>query len=185
MWGAPRGVGTALTRSARAARYHRAMGREIERKCLLASDAWRTAVTHSRRMRQGYVASSDRASVRVRIEGDEARLNIKSGGLVASRAEFEYAIPLDDAHELLTLASGPLVEKTRHYVDFGGFEWEIDEFEGANRGLIVAELELDSEGQSFERPPWLGKEVTDLRRYYNVCLVDHPFSAWTAAEKKP
>jgi adenylate cyclase len=161
------------------------MAREIERKFLVVSEDWRTVVSHSCEMRQGYVASSEKASVRVRIEGDEGKLNIKSGGLVASRAEFEYAIPVADAHELLALTSGRIVEKTRHYVFFGGFEWEIDEFAGDNRGLIVVELELDSEDQPFERPAWLGKEVTHLRRYYNVCLVDHPFSVWTAAEKNP
>lgn len=160
------------------------MAREIERKFLLASDAWRAAATHSREMKQGYIAASDRASVRVRISGDDARLNIKSGGLVASRAEFEYAIPVADARELLALAAGPLVEKTRHYVPFGGYEWEIDEFGGDNAGLIVAEIELDREDERFPEPPWLGREVTHLTRYYNVCLVDHPYSAWTADEKQ-
>jgi adenylate cyclase len=161
------------------------MAREIERKFLLASDAWRATVSHSTAMKQGYIATSERASVRVRISGEEARLNIKSGGLVASRAEFDYAIPVEDARELLALSVGPLVEKTRHYVDHGGFEWEIDEFAGANSGLVVVELELDSEDQQFPRPSWLGQEVTHLRRYYNVCLVDHPYSVWTAAEKYP
>jgi adenylate cyclase len=161
------------------------MAREIERKFLLANDGWRAVVTHSKAMSQGYVAASERASVRVRISGDDAHLNIKSGGLVASRAEFEYAIPVEDARELLALSAGPLIEKTRHYVDYDGFEWEIDEFAGANSGLVVVELELDSEDQEFAHPPWLGQEVTHLRRYYNVCLVDHPYSAWTAAEKHP
>jgi adenylate cyclase len=159
--------------------------REIERKFLLQSDAWRASVARRQVMSQGYIASSERASVRVRIAGDDARLNIKSGGLVASRQEYEYPIPVDEARELLALCPGPLIEKTRHYVDVGGFEWEIDEFLGANAGLVVAELELDSEDQVFPRPAWLGKEVTQLRRYYNVCLVDHPYSAWTDAERQP
>jgi adenylate cyclase len=161
------------------------MPREIERKFLLSSDAWRALSSSHRTMSQGYLAGSERVSVRVRVAGDKAHLNIKSGGLVASRLEYEYAIPVDEARELLTLCPGPLVEKTRHYVDFGGFEWEVDEFSGANTGLIVAELELDREDQVFPRPAWLGKEVTHLRRYYNVSLVEHPFSAWTDAERHP
>jgi adenylate cyclase len=122
-------------------------------------------------------------SVRVRVAGNEAWLNIKSGGLVASRLEYEYAIPVGEAHELLGLCTGPLIEKTRHYVPNGDREWEIDEFRGDNRGLVVAELELDREDEQFDRPRWLGVEVTHLRRYYNVCLVEHPFSAWTEAER--
>ncbi len=136
-------------------------------------------------MSQGYLAGSERASVRVRVAGDEAHLNIKSGGFVASRLEYEYAIPVDEARDLLRLCPGPLVEKTRHYVDIGGFEWEVDEFSGTNAGLIVAELELDAEDQVFPRPAWLGAEVTHLRRYYNASLVEHPFSTWTDAERRP
>jgi adenylate cyclase len=161
------------------------MPREIERKFLLKNDAWRGLAHRHQAMSQGYLAGSERVSVRVRVAGDEAHLNIKSGGLVASRLEYEYPIPVDEARELLTLCPGPLVEKTRHYVDFGGFEWEVDEFSGTNTGLIVAELELDGEEQVFPRPAWLGTEVTHLRRYYNVSLVEHPFSAWTDAERRP
>jgi adenylate cyclase len=161
------------------------MPREIERKFLLSSDEWRALSSRRQAMSQGYLAGSERVSVRVRIAGNEAHLNIKSGGLVASRLEYEYAIAVDEARELLELCPGPLVEKTRYYVDFGGFEWEIDEFGGANAGLIVAELELAAEDQAFPRPAWLGTEVTHLRRYYNVSLVEHPFSAWTDAERRP
>ena len=161
------------------------MPREIERKFLLASDAWRRLAHRGQAMSQGYLAGSERVSVRVRVAGDEAHLNVKSGGLVASRLEYEYAIPVKEARELLTLCPGPLVEKTRHYVDFGGFEWEVDEFGGTNSGLIVAELELDAEDQVFPRPAWIGTEVTHLHRYYNVNLVEHPFSAWTDAERHP
>jgi adenylate cyclase len=121
----------------------------------------------------------------VRIAGDDARLNIKSGGLVASRAEYEYPIPVEHGRELLALCAGPLIAKTRHLVPFGGFEWEIDEFHGDNQGLIVAELELDAEDQPFPQPDWVGAEVTHLRRYYNVCLVDHPYRQWTTAERNP
>ena len=159
------------------------MPREIERKFLLASDAWKADVARSQPMSQGYLASGANVSVRVRIAGSDARLNIKSGGLVASRLEYEYEIPLDHARELLTLAQRPTIEKTRHYVPYRGFEWEIDEFYGDNAGLVVAELELEREDEPFPRPPWLGTEVTELTRYYNVCLVEHPYSAWTEAER--
>ena len=158
---------------------------EIERKFLLKSDAWRSHVRQSRQMSQGYLASGGNVSVRVRIAGDEAWLNIKAGGFVASRQEYEYPLPLDEARELLALAEGPLVEKTRHYVEQGALTWEIDEFHGENSGLVVAELELDSEDADFARPPWLGVEVTELRRYYNVCLVKHPYRAWNEAERNP
>jgi adenylate cyclase len=127
---------------------------------------------------------SKRASVRVRVAGDEAWLNVKGGGLVASRAEYEYPIPLADAEELLaTLCERPLVEKMRHWVPYAGFTWEIDEFHGDNAGLVVAELELDHEAQEFARPDWLGDEVTALARYYNVNLVKHPYSAWDESER--
>jgi len=159
--------------------------REIERKFLPTSDAWRAAAVRSERMSQGYVAGSDRASVRVRIAGANAALNIKSGGLVAARQEYEYAIPLDHARELLALCVGPLIDKTRHIVPHGGFEWEVDEFHGDNEGLIVAELELDFEGQDFPRPDWIGTEVTHLARYYNVNLVRHPYRAWSGQERNP
>jgi adenylate cyclase len=161
------------------------MPQEIERKFLLKNDAWRAAAQRSVWMSQGYLASSGRVSVRVRVAGDEAWLNIKAGGLVASRREYEYALPVAEARELLEAAEGPLIEKTRHYVEHGGKTWEIDEFHGANSGLVVAELELEREDEPFEPPEWLGKEVTDLERYYNVCLVKYPYGAWTEAERNP
>ena len=161
------------------------MPREIERKFLVTSDAWRALAHRRQRMSQGYIANHERVSVRVRIAGDESRLNIKSGGLVASRLEYEYAIPLADARELLALAAGPLIDKTRHFVAHGGFEWEVDEFHGASSGLVVAEIELEREDQEFPRPAWIGSEVTRFKRYYNVCLVDYPYSAWTDAERNP
>jgi adenylate cyclase len=158
------------------------MPREIERKFLVKSDAWRAAAARSERMSQGYVAGGERASVRVRLADSNAALNIKSGGLVASRQEYEYPIPLDDARELLALCA-TLIDKTRHFVPHGGFEWEVDEFHGDNSGLVVAELELDFLGQEFPKPDWLGAEVTHLERYYNVKLVKHPYSAWTEQEQ--
>jgi len=161
------------------------MPREIERKFLLLSEGWRALAERRQRMTQGYIAASDRISVRVRVAGDVAWLNIKSGGLVASRLEYEYVVPVADARELLAVAVGPLVEKTRHFVPYGGMTWEVEEFHGDNSGLVVAELELDREEQMFARPPWAGAEVTHLPRYYNVSLVNHPYRQWTAAERNP
>jgi adenylate cyclase len=160
------------------------VGIEIERKFLLSGDAWRAGVQRSAAMRQGYIAGGANVSVRVRIAGSDARLNLKSGGLVAVRREYEYAIPLADATELLDdICAGPLVEKTRHWVENGGYEWEVDEFAGANAGLVVAEIELDDEHEAFPRPSWLGAEVTQLERYYNVSLVGHPYRQWSEAER--
>jgi adenylate cyclase len=161
------------------------MPREIERKFLVKSDDWRRLAHRSERMSQGYLASGGRVSVRVRIAGDEARLNMKTARLGASRQEYEYPIPAADARELLALADGPLIDKTRHLVEHGGFEWEVDEFHGENAGLVVAELELTHEEEQFPRPPWLGVEVTQHARYYNSCLVQHPYRVWTEAERNP
>lgn len=162
------------------------MGREIERKFLLADDAWRRGVRRSQHMSQGYLANEGSVSVRVRVAGRRAWLNIKAGGLVAARDEFEFEIPLADGEELLQrLCRPPLIDKTRHWVDYGGFEWEIDEFEGRNSGLCVAEIELEREDQAFERPPWLGTEVTHLPRYYNVRLVEYPYCEWKDTERAP
>ncbi len=168
------------------------MAREIERKFLLRDDSWRALAASSQVLRQGYLASADTntsttgVSVRVRtVGGQRALLNIKAGGLVASRLEFEYEIPTDDALELLALCRRPLIEKVRHHVYVDGVHWEIDEFLGDNAGLIVAEIELDSEDQAIDPPSWLGVEVTAHRRYYNVCLVDQPFATWSEAERCP
>jgi adenylate cyclase len=159
------------------------MPREIERKFLLLDDGWRASAVKRQRMTQGYLASGPRVSVRVRVAGSEAALNIKSGGLVASRLEYEYAIPVDEARELLELCATPLIDKTRHFVPHGDFEWEVDEFHGDNDGLIVAELELDQENQEFPRPTWLGSEVTHLERYYNSRLARHPYREWDESER--
>lgn len=159
------------------------MAREIERKFLLRDDGWRPLAARRRRMSQAYIARGEGLSVRVRISDEEAWLNIKSGGLEAARDEFEYVIPIADARALLARAPGPAIEKTRHYVPHAGFEWEVDEFHGANDGLIVAEIELNEEGQSFPVPSWIGREVTAFERYYNVMLVDHPFVEWDASER--
>jgi len=155
------------------------MGIEIEKKFLLANDGWRSSIVKSIPFRQGYLAGSEKASVRIRIEGNRANINIKGATLGVRRQEFEYSIPLDDASELLsTLSNGPLVEKTRHYVFVAEHEWEIDEFQGDNEGLIVAEIELQDENEVFYKPDWLGREVSHDERYYNSMLVNMPFKRW-------
>lgn len=155
------------------------MAKEIERKFLLSSDIWRETADPGIRYRQGYLANSTTCSVRVRVAGDKAHLNLKSMTLGVSRTEFDYPIPAEDAQVMLeTLCVKPLIEKTRYLVRYGSHTWEIDEFEGENAGLVVAEIELASEDEAFQRPPWLGEEVSHDPRYYNVCLVKHPYKSW-------
>lgn len=161
------------------------MGIEIERKFLVSSDGWREAAHAVVPMAQGYLndqASLERgeqkASVRLRVQGDEAYLNIKSFELGRARQEFDYPVPVSDANDLLRLCVGGRVEKRRHLVRFQGHLWEVDEFLGENAGLVVAEIELDSVDEAFERPDWIAEEVTDELRYYNLALATHPYSQW-------
>ena len=155
------------------------MAREIERKFLVGDDSWRAAVTRAVPMEQGYLASGGACSVRVRIEGAVARLNIKSATLGIEREEFDYPIPRADAEFMLARLCGRrVVRKVRHIVPYGKHSWEIDEFQGANAGLVVAEIELAATDEPYARPPWLGIEVSDDRRYYNVCLAEHPYRDW-------
>ena len=163
---------------------------EIERKFLVTHDAWRAAAHKVVAMAQGYLndaaavdSGAMKASVRVRIQGDEAYLNLKSRELGHTRQEFDYAIPVEDARALLALSVGGLVDKRRHYVEFGGFLWEVDEFLGENAGLVVAEIELPAADAVFEKPQWVGREVTDRKRYYNLALAARPFSQWSEAER--
>lgn len=152
---------------------------EIERKFLLASDAWREQVESSSRIRQGYLGKIDKASVRIRIQGNKANINIKSATLDIRRMEYEYTIPLDEAEEMLDqLCAQPQVDKTRYLVKQGKHVWEIDEFYGDNEGLLVAEIELSSESEAFEKPGWIGEEVSEDARYYNVNLIKYPFKCW-------
>ncbi|HEX7340312.1 MAG TPA: CYTH domain-containing protein [Rhodanobacteraceae bacterium] len=166
------------------------MSTEIERKFLLADEGWRAGIATSTRMAQGYLQDvaalrqgMAHASVRVRVAGSEAWLNVKSVALGIARREFEYPVPLADAEQMLAELCRGRVEKTRHRVPVDGHVFEIDEFAGANAGLIVAELELPAVDAPYPRPAWLGREVSDLPRYYNVNLIDHPFAAWSAAER--
>ena len=152
---------------------------EIERKFLVASDAWRATADEGKRLRQAYLASSNRIGVRVRIAGDDrAVLTLKGARSGATREEFEYAIPPDDAKALMALATGAVIEKTRYIVNHGAHAWEIDVFAGDNEGLIVAEVELADVGEAFDRPDWLGEEVTHDRRYYNAALAGNPYRNW-------
>jgi adenylate cyclase len=153
------------------------MGVEIERKFLLAGEDWR-ALGEPLLLRQGYLSSDPARVVRVRVEGDQAYLTIKGKSVGATRGEWEYPIPLLDANELLALCEQPIVEKYRRKIEFAGNVWEVDEFLGANAGLVVAEIELGSEDQAFERPDWIGFEVTHDARYFNSALARHPYSAW-------
>ena len=166
------------------------MGIEIERKFLVVGDAWRSLAQHRQRMAQGYLndaaslqAGTQNASVRVRIAGEQATLNLKSREVGASRQEFEYAIPLADAEALLALCVGGTIDKTRHYVTIGTHLWEIDEFFAANAGLVVAEVELGAVDEAFEKPSWAGAEVTELTRYYNLALAARPYAQWADEEK--
>lgn len=155
------------------------MAIEVEHKFLLANDDWRKQVTRSVDYRQGYLTSEPTSSIRVRISDNQAWLNIKSATIGTQRHEFEYAIPLDDGSEIIDyLCRKPLIEKTRHFIVLGKHTWEIDEFRGANEGLIVAEIELESVDETFEKPSWLGTEVTHDLRYYNNNLAINPFTRW-------
>jgi adenylate cyclase len=155
------------------------MGREIERKFLLESAAWRDEVRESVHIVQGYLARGERSAIRVRIKGDVAELNIKHSLDGIHRLEYEYPIPLDDAREMLDrVALRPVIDKTRHHVIHGDHLWEIDEFHGDNAGLIVAEIELADVDEAFERPDWLGEEVSDDPRYYNSNLSRVPYRQW-------
>ncbi len=153
------------------------MAREIERKFLVNGFSWRTPA--GIRIRQGYLSTDKERTVRVRTVGGRAFLTIKGSPVGLARPEFEYAIPVHDAVTLLDqLCPRPLIEKTRHRVVFQGHTWEVDEFSGANNGLVLAEIELADEDEAFARPEWLGEEVTHDPRYYNAALVAHPYGSW-------
>ncbi len=154
------------------------MGVEIERKFLLTGDGWRSLGVPVL-LRQGYLSSNPERTVRVRVEGERGTMTIKGKSVGATRGEWEYPIPLADANELLErLCEQPIIEKHRRRITFAGNVWEVDEFLGANLGLQFAEIELDSEQQRFDKPDWIGAEVTDDTRYFNSNLIRHPFSTW-------
>lgn len=154
------------------------MGIEIEKKFLVKGNSWHTPDIKGTPIKQGYLKNGPEAVVRIRVTGNRAFITVKGKTVGASRLEFEYAIPVPDAVEMLSLCRPPLVEKIRYAIDFKGLEWTIDIFSGSNQGLVVAEIELIHEDQPFEIPPWAGREVTDDPRYYNSNLIRHPFCSW-------
>jgi adenylate cyclase len=149
---------------------------EIERKFLVTGTKWRQA--NGIPIRQGYLCSEKGTTARVRLAGEKAFLTIKGVKKGLTRPEFEYEIPVTDAEQLLKLCAGPLIEKVRHVVVHQGFMWEVDEFLGENEGLVVAEIELEKEDQPFERPDWVGREVTGDPMYFNSNLVTNPYCNW-------
>lgn len=154
------------------------MGIEIERKYLVAGDGWRAQASQATHFSQGYLSRDPARTVRVRMAGPRAFLTIKGATTGATRAEFEYAVPVDDARQLLAMSDGPVVEKVRHLCVVDGMTWEVDEFLGTNAGLVLAEIELTSEDQAFTRPAWLGEDVTGDARYVNANLAVRPFTTW-------
>jgi adenylate cyclase len=155
------------------------MGIEIERKFLTGSEEWR-GLGESTEYRQGYLIAAPDRTVRVRTVRERGYLTVKGGSIGVARAEYEYEIPIGDARELLDeLCIRPLIEKRRTHIRHAGLTWEVDEFFGENHGLVIAEVELESEDQSVDLPPWIGEEVTGDPRYFNASLVTRPFSTWT------
>jgi adenylate cyclase len=153
------------------------MGVEIERKFLVRGDGWREGRPLA--IRQAYL-SRDAVTVRVRREGERGVLTLKGPSVGLARPEFEYEIPVADADALIALSSLPPIEKTRYLVSHAGRTWEVDEFHGANAGLVVAEIELDSEREEIELPEWVGEEVSADPRYRNSSLAAVPFCDWDA-----
>jgi adenylate cyclase len=155
------------------------MGKEIERKFLVKGDAWR-ALAKGTTYRQGYLNSAKERTVRIRTADDRAFLTVKGITVGATRPEYEYEIPFDDGKAMLdTLVEKPLIEKKRYKIPAGNVTWEIDEFLGENVGLIVAEVELKGADQTFDKPVWLGEEVTSDPRYFNANLIKNPFTRWS------
>ncbi|GGI87636.1 CYTH domain-containing protein [Shewanella gelidii] len=156
------------------------MAQEIERKYLLKNDSFKADVRKEQRIIQGYLCSVPERTVRVRVKGDKGFLTIKGIGNEsgASRYEWEKEITTAEAQELLKICEPGVIDKTRYLVDFQGMTFEVDEFYGDNLGLIVAEVELESETQAFVKPAWLGAEVTGDAKYYNSMLMKHPYTKW-------
>ena len=154
------------------------MGTEIERKFLLTGNEWQE-LAKGTAYRQGYLNSQKERTVRVRTIDDTGFLTIKGISVGATRMEYEYEIPVEDANVLLyELCEKPIIEKNRYKIEFAGFIWEVDEFFGENEGLIVAEIELESEDQQFDKPEWVGDEVSGDPRYFNSNLIKNPYSSW-------
>lgn len=164
------------------------MAIEIERKFLVKNDSWREGAQGQKYM-QGYMSRGEVATVRVRITEKGAFLTIKGKPAVqdstisAAKLEFEYPVPIADAREMLNLlCQGPIIEKTRYCIEHNGMTWEVDEFYGKNAGLVMAEVELETEDQDIIPPTWIGREVTSDKRYYNASLSEHSYSEWKDGE---
>lgn len=154
------------------------MAKEIERKFLVIGDDWRR-LAEGTMYRQGYLNSVKERTVRIRTVGERAFLTVKGITVGSTRVEYEYEIPVADCNAMLDgLAEQPIIEKKRYRIPFGGLVWEVDEFFGENLGLIVAEVELTSEDQAFDKPAWVGAEVGHDPRYFNSNLIAHPYSQW-------
>ena len=155
-----------------------AVGKEIERKFLVKNDSWRS-LAEGTKYRQGYLSTNKERTVRVRTIRDKGFLAVKGLTKDGMRTEFEYQIPMADAETLLDeICERPLIEKKRYQITFGEVTWEVDEFFGENRGLIVAEVELDTPAQAFDKPAWIGTDITGDPRYFNSNLIKHPYSKW-------
>ena len=150
---------------------------EIERKFLVNSDDYKLSAK-SVNIKQAYLSVDKNMAIRVRVEGIQASINIKSKKSERVNHEFEYVVPLDEAQSLIKMSPYPIIEKTRYVVEYKGKSWEVDEFHGDNEGLTVAEIELDEENEEFDMPPWLGEEVTANSRYLNSSLAKKPFISW-------
>jgi adenylate cyclase len=155
------------------------MGLEIERKFLLKNTDWKSEADEGTLIKQGYLNSHIERTVRVRISNNKGEITIKGKTNNLTRKEFEYQIPLEEAISLIKLCEQPIIEKTRFLIKQGNLKWEIDEFEGDNKGLIVAEIELENESQNFDKPDWIGQEVSQDAKYYNSSLLSNPFKNWT------
>lgn len=154
------------------------MAKEIERKFLVKGDAWRE-LAEGVAYRQGYLNSRKERTVRIRTVGEKAFLTVKGPTKGVTRTEFEYEIPYEDCLAMLEeLAEKPIIEKKRYRIPAGSYVWEVDEFFGVNEGLILAEIELPSEDAVFEKPDWIGEEVSGDPRYFNSSLVANPYSVW-------
>ncbi len=155
------------------------MALEIERKFLVKDDSWMASVHSSTPIMQGYLASTARATVRVRVKGERAFITIKGATSGVTRSEFEFEVDVDDARTMLaTLAEGPVIDKVRHEIRVASHIWEVDVFAGDNEGLVMAEIELADADEEFELPGWAGQEVSDDPRYFNVNLAAHPYRTW-------
>ena len=160
------------------------MADEIERKFLVRNSDWQSSIVQTVKIKQGYIAVNERCAIRIRVSDVEATLNIKSAGLNIARKEYEYSIALADAEEMLEkFCPGQFIEKTRYSVKHQMGLWEVDVFEGLNQGLVIAEIELESEGQNVTLPDWVGTEVSGDAKYLNNNLVTKPFQTWNTDER--